>query len=121
METFYFNFGIAFVVILAVAGLSIWAGIKVAKLSHEMKVIQRKWETTFANTSRDLTMVDKTLTNGLNLHLDKVFHELDGVRREMDDRADKALAYTDSRFDKLDNKVQACWDNKTPGKQLLKG
>ena len=36
METLYFTLGIAFVVVLAVAGMAVWAAIKVAKLSAKL-------------------------------------------------------------------------------------
>jgi len=110
METLYFTLGIAFVVVLAVAGMAVWAAIKVAKLNAKL----RDYDEKFASTHRDITMVEQTLMNVHNTDRDQ-------LSRELDERVEQAISHTDSRFDKLDNKVQACWDDKVSTKQLLKG
>jgi len=107
METLYFTLGIAFVVVLAVAGMAVWATIRVAKLNAKL----RDYDELFASTHRDITMVEQTL---MNVHST----ELESLSRELDTRVDQMTSYTDSRFDKLDNKVQNAFPT---NKQLLKG
>ena len=107
METLYFTLGIAFVVVLAVAGMAVWATIRVAKLNARL----RDYDEQFASTHRDITMVEQTL---MNVHST----ELESLSRELDTRVDQMTSYTDSRFDKLDNKVQNAFPT---NKQLLKG
>ena len=108
METLYFTLGIAFVVVLVVAGMAVWATIKVANLNAKL----RDYDELFANTHRDITMVEQTLMNVHN-------KELESLSRELDERVDRMTSYTDSRFDKLDNKVHVAVD--AVHKQLLKG
>jgi len=110
METLYFTLGIAFVVVLAVAGMAVWATIKVAKMNARF----RDYEEHLASTHRDINMVEQTLMNVHNTDCEQ-------LSRDLDQRVEQAISYTDSRFDKLDNKVDACWDNKVSSKQLLKG
>ena len=105
METLYFTLGIAFVVVLAVAGTAVWAAIRVAKMNARL----RDYEEQLGNTYRDITMVEQTLMNVHNTDRDQ-------LSRDLDERVEQAISYTDSRFDKLDNKVQDAVH-----KQLLKG
>ena len=56
-------------------------------------------------------MVEQTLMNVHNTDRDQ-------LSRELDERVEQAISYTDSRFDKLDNKVQNAFPT---NKQLLKG
>ena len=107
METLYFTLGIAFVVVLAVAGIAVWAAIKLAKMNTRL----RDYEEQLGNTYRDITMVEQTLMNVHNTDRDQ-------LSRELDERVEQAISYTDSRFDKLDNKVQNAFPT---NKQLLKG
>ena len=45
-------------------------------------------------------------------------NDRDLLSRSLDERIEQAISYTDSRFDKLDNKVQNAFPT---NKQLLKG
>ncbi len=107
METLYFTLGIAFVVVLAVAGMAVWATIKVAKMNARF----RDYEEQLASTHRDITMVEQTLMNVHNTDCEQ-------LSRDLDLRVEQAISYTDSRFDKLDNKMQNAFPT---NKQLLKG
>jgi len=107
METLYFTLGIAFVVVLAVAGMAVWATIKVAKMNARF----RDYEEHLTSTHRDITMVEHTLMNVHNNNCEQ-------LSRDLDQRVEQAISYTDSRFDKLDNKMQNAFPT---NKQLLKG
>jgi hypothetical protein len=107
METLYFTLGIAFVVVLAVAGMAVWAAIKVAKLNAKL----RAYDERFASTHRDITMIEQTLMNVHNT-------DVELLSKALDERFEQAISHTDSRFDKLDNKVQNAFPT---NKQLLKG
>ena len=111
METLYFTLGIAFAFILVLAGMTVWATIKVSRMEQKLNQMKTDCETTFTGMHHDITMVDQTLQNSHE-------KELEALSRELDERVEGVYSYTDSRIDKLDNKVQTALPT---DKQLLKG
>ena len=66
VETLYFTLGIASVVVTAMAVGTVWAMFKVAKLNSMLDNVYQQ----FDSTHRDITMVEQTLMNQLNLRFD---------------------------------------------------
>jgi nitrate/TMAO reductase-like tetraheme cytochrome c subunit len=76
METLSFILGIAFVVVIAVAIVAVYAFVRVNKIKQYLE-----------STERYLS------------------HEMSNVYKEIEDRADNITRSMDSRFDKLENKL----------------
>ena len=76
METLSFILGIAFVVVIAVAIVAVYAFVKVNKVKEYLE-----------STERYLS------------------HEISNVYKEMENRSDNITRSMDSRFDKLENKL----------------
>jgi predicted Holliday junction resolvase-like endonuclease len=76
METLSFILGIAFVVVIAVAIVAVYAFVRVNKIKQYLE-----------STERYLS------------------HEMSNVYKEIADRADNITRSMDSRFDKLENKL----------------
>jgi len=119
METLYFTLGIASVVVAVVAVIAVWAMFKVGKVSAELKDLERSLHEGLSATHRDITMVDRTIQNGidndsrnLNMRLDSydrniqdMFQQVDRQIIGVDENAQRAInelyRYIDSRVDKL--------------------
>ena len=126
METLYFTLGIASVVVAAVAVGAVWAMFKVAKLNAMLNDVAQQ----FASTHRDITMVERTIQNGIDnerremdrrldlfeRNMQEMFQQTDQQIRGVDEHVqrvtDELYRYIDSRVDKLAAKQE---------KQLIKG
>ena len=89
METLYFTLGIAFAFILVLAGMTVWATIKVSRIEQKLNQMKTDCETTLTGMQHDITMVDQTLQN---VHE----KELEALSRELDERVEGVYSYTDS-------------------------
>ena len=76
MDTLSFSLGIAFVVVIIVAIVAVYAFVKVNKLKKEID-----------DTQRDVS------------------HNIEEVYSHLGDRADEIIRMVDSRCDKLENKL----------------
>ena len=126
METLYFTLGIASVVVTVIAVGAVWAMFKVAKLNAMLNDVAQQ----FASTHRDITMVERTIQNGIDNERREMDRRLDSFERNMQEMfqqtdqqirgvdehvqrvTDELYRYIDSRVDKLAAKQE---------KQLING
>lgn len=95
METLYFTLGIASVVVAVIAAVAVWAGFKVAKVSADLKELEKSCHDGLVAQHRDLNMVERTIQNGI-----------DNDRREMDRRLDSFERNIQEMFQQTDRQIR---------------
>ena len=98
METLSFILGVAFVVVIAIAIVAVYAFVKVDKVSNKLDNLERSFSQDFGNVYRQI-----------NDEVDHIYRRVEDVQREVN-------SVMDSRFDKLEHKLS----NTEKSKQLLK-
>lgn len=119
METLYFSLGIASVVVTVIAVVAVWVIVKVSKLTTQLRDLEQSTVDGIRSAHHDITMVQRTIENGLdnrfrdtdasfdNLHreidgrFDSLCRDLDNINKESENRDDQLNRYIDSRIDKL--------------------
>ena len=87
METLSFILGIAFVVVIAVAIVAVYAFVKVNKVDRELTGTQQSLSTDFERIYRHIN------------------DETSSLYRRIDETERNIFSQMDSRFDKLENKL----------------
>ena len=95
MDTLSFILGIAFVVVIAVAVVAVYAFVKVKKINKDLNEVITRIDFNDSRIYRDLGDIRE------------------GIYRDMDNRHDSLVRIMDSRIDKLESRLQST-------KQLLK-
>ena len=89
-----FVIGILTVVVMIVAVTAVLGLLKAIRLSAEVLGLKQRLTDDERELSREINMIEKTLSNQIN-HID------DGMHRGMDEMYRQGTAYTDKRIDKL--------------------
>lgn len=94
MELLSFSLGIAFVVVIAVTIVAVYAFVKVTNIRRELDNVYNIINTEIDNQNR--------LREDLQRHVDTT---IDNVYSSLDEKADLINRIMDSRLDKLENKI----------------
>jgi hypothetical protein len=119
METLYFSLGIASVVVTVISVVAVWAIVKVSKLTTQLRDLKQYTEDGLKSAHYDMTMVQRTIENGievrsrdtdstfdnmsreLNDRFNDLYRELDILNKASIDRDEQLNRHIDSRIDKL--------------------
>jgi predicted Holliday junction resolvase-like endonuclease len=93
METLSFAFGMLTVVAVVITAVVIVGIVKVFKMQKEINSLER-W---ISNT-------EDSVNARMNQELERISNVINDDRRELNLRIDELNRYTDSRFDKMENK-----------------
>lgn len=110
MELQSFAIGIVTMVVFALAIITVIGVLKVTSLAKNMLTLKRRLEDDERELSREINMVEQTLTNQIS-HIERNIY--DAI--ESNHRHD--ISYTDSRIDKL---IDTYFEHKSLKKQVLK-
>ena len=110
MELQSFAIGIVTMVVFALAIITVAGILKVTRMASELLTLKRRLEDDERELSRDINMVESTLRNQTENHMNGLYQALDDVSRQ-----DKA--YTDKRIDKL---IDTYFEHVGSKKQILK-
>jgi len=116
METMYFTFGVLTVVAILVVATIIYSILMVFKQSKQIKYIQ----TDIRDTARNLHDEINWRSNDFNDRFKDIHQQIENTYTNA---RDIAAAYTDSRIDKLEDKLTGASvaKEKINNKNLLKG
>jgi len=98
MEIFYFTLGITFVFVMALAIATIWVMFRVSRIKSSLNLFEKQIET----SHNDITMVERTIENGIANR----FRNVDDGLRDMYRDIEECRRYIDSRIDKLTTKLE---------------
>ena len=98
MEMFYFTLGIGFVFVMALAVATIWVMFRVSKIKSSLNFFEKQLE----SSHHDITMVEKTIENGMTNR----FRNVDDGIRDLYRDLEECRRYIDSRVDKLTAKFE---------------
>jgi predicted PurR-regulated permease PerM len=93
METLSFAFGVLTVVAVMLVAVVVVGIVKVLKMQKEINSLER-W---ISNT-------EDSVNARMNQELERISNVIGGDRKELNERINGVYQYTDSRFDKLENK-----------------
>lgn len=110
MELQSFAIGIVTMVVFALAIITVLGILKVTAMAKSLVTLKRRLEDDERELTREINMVEQTLSN----HLDHVQNDLHRVIENVE-RSDRS--YTDQRIDKL---IDTYFDHKNSKKQVLK-
>lgn len=110
MELQSFAIGIVTMVVFALAIITVIGILKVTAMAKSLVTLKRRLEDDERELSREINMVNQTLSNQIH-HID------DGMHRGMDEMYRQGMAYTDKRIDKL---IDTYFEQKSLKKQVLK-
>ena len=105
-----FAIGIVTMVMFAVVIITVIGILKVTKIATELLKLKRRLEDDERELSRDINMVESTITNQLNHQADNIYQAMENANRTQ-------AAYTDRRIDKL---IDTYFEVKNAKKQVLK-
>jgi hypothetical protein len=94
METLSFILGIAFVVVVAVAIVAVYAFVRVGQIKEELNSIHQVIGSEIDNQNR--------LREDVQRHIET---SIDNVYSSLNEKANLINRIMDSRFDKLENKI----------------
>ena len=104
MDALSFSLGIAFVAVVAIAAVAVYAFVKVNKLDTNLKNLHHVLDQNVDHIYRSLTTETSTIHS-----------RIDEAQKQTGDMVQGIYSQMDSRFDKLENKLS------TGSKQILKG
>ena len=110
MELQSFAIGIVTMIVFVLTIITVIGILKVTAMAKGLVTLKRRLEDDERELSREIDMVEKTLSNQIN-HID------DGMHRGMDEMYRQGMAYTDKRIDKL---IDTYFEHKSLKKQVLK-
>jgi len=110
METLSFAFGVLTVIAIALVVVVVIGVVKVIKMQKEIGYIRNE-----VNHTRDYTNQLITAECG-TLH-----RVIEDDRRELGSRIDEVYRYTDSRFDKFENRLNARFESAREVLETTKG
>ena len=110
MELQSFAIGIVTMVVFALAIITVIGILKVTAMAKSLVTLKRRLEDDERELSREINMVEQTLSNQIN-HLD------DDVHRGTGEMYRQCTAYTDKRIDKL---IDTYFEHKSKKKEVLK-
>ena len=93
METLSFAFGMLTVVAVMLVAVVVVGIVKILKMQKEINSLER-W---ISNT-------EDSVNARMNQEIERINNVINDDRRELNLRIDSIMSYTDSRFDKMENK-----------------
>jgi hypothetical protein len=94
METLSFILGIAFVVVIAIAIVAVYAFVKVKEAREELSSIHQSIGREIENLNRVIEMDRRSIESPIS-----------DLYRQIEDKTQNVFRVMDSRFDKLENKL----------------
>ena len=110
MELQSFAIGIVTMLVFALAIITVLGILKVTAMAKDLVTLKRRLEDDERELTREINMVETTLSNQIN-HVD------DGMHQGIDEMYRQGMAYTDRRIDKL---IDTYFEHKNSKKQVLK-
>ena len=101
METLYFSLGIASVVVTVISVVAVWAIVKVSKLTTQLRDLKQYTEDGLKSAHYDMTMVQRTIENGLDNRFRDVDGSFDSMKRDVDGSFDRLHRELNDRFDSM--------------------
>ena len=117
METVSFAFGVLSMVGLLLVITIIAGAVKVLKQQKQIKGLEQ-WLTDFQrDVSQEITKNEEELRRDIEQRMDHIHRVIDEASNHIDRSYSESISYTDSRLDKLEQKLTGT----SGAKQILKG
>lgn len=110
MELQFFAIGIVTMVVFALAIITVIGVLKVTSLAKSVITLKRRLEDDERELSREINMVEQTLSN-------QIGHVQDNLHRCIEESERSDRSYTDHRIDKL---IDTYFEHKNIKKKILK-
>ena len=114
MELQSFAIGIVTMVVFALAIITVIGILKVTSLAKSLVTLNRRLEDDERELSREINMVDQTLSNHIQ-HVERNLHDV--LENRSGAEATRSRSYTDHRIDKL---IDTYFEHVGTAKQVLK-